>query len=61
MSKKRITIGVANEKEKSFDVEELEKWVPTNVSHFSDTVYFKHVDTCYSMLKVDFDKLFNTK
>ena len=61
MSKQTVTIGVANEKEKNIDVEELKTWVPKNISYFSDTVYFKQDNVYYSMKRLDYDKIFTKK
>ena len=47
MTKQTISVGVANEKEKNFDIEELKSWNPKNINYFSDTVYFKHEDTYF--------------
>jgi len=58
MTKQTISVGVANEKEKNFDIEELKSWNPKNINYFSDTVYFKHEDTYFSMKRQDFDKIF---
>ena len=61
MTKQTVNVGVANEKEKNIDVEELKTWSPKNVSYFSDTVYFKHDGTYFSMKRLDYDKLFPKK
>jgi len=61
MNKEIISVGVANEKEKSIEIEELKTWSPKNINYFSDTVYFKHGDTYYSMKRLDYDKIFNQK
>jgi hypothetical protein len=61
MTKQTVNVGVANEKEKNIDVEELKTWSPKNVIYFSDTVYFKHDGTYYSMKRLDYDKLFPKK
>jgi hypothetical protein len=61
MDKQTISVGVANEKEKNIDVEELKTWTPKNISYFSDTVYFKYDGTYYSIKRLDYDKIFNQK
>lgn len=53
-----ITIGVANEGQLNVSANDLKDWVPKNISYFSDTVYFKHQDTFYSMKRVDFSNIF---
>lgn len=58
MTKLTVSVGVANETERNFDVEILKTWEPKNINYFSDTVYFKHEDTYYSMKRQDFDKIF---
>lgn len=58
MTKQTLSVGVANETEKNFDVEILKTWEPKNINYFGDTVYFKHEETYYSMKRQDFDKIF---
>lgn len=58
MTKKTVTIGIANEKEKNFEVETVATWKPTNVTFASDTVYFKHDKVFYSMKRLDYDSIF---
>lgn len=53
-----IKIGVANDTEKNMSLEELSKWVPTNIHMFGDTAYFKHDKVYYSMTINDFNKLY---
>ncbi len=54
-----IKVGVANDKEKAFSVDELKKWTPTNISYFRDVVYFKHDGVYYNMITTDFKKIYN--
>jgi len=56
-----VKVGVANETEKNLPIDEVQKWTPKNVNYFGDTVYFKNDKTYYSMKRLDFDKIFNTK
>lgn len=58
MSEEIIKIGVANEGELSLSVNVLKEWKPTNVTQFSDTVFFKVDDKYYSMKAIDFRKLY---
>jgi len=59
MAKDSVLVGMANEGELSILVETLKKWEPTNISYFSDIVYFKHEDAYYSMKRIDFKDIFN--
>jgi acyl-coenzyme A synthetase/AMP-(fatty) acid ligase len=59
MSKQVVTIGVANDKEKNVEVDELKNWTPKNVNYFRDTVYFKYDGIFYSMGRIDYDKIFS--
>jgi hypothetical protein len=59
MAKESILVGMANEGELSIPVEKLKTWVPTNISYFSDIVYFKHEDAYFSMKRMDFKEIFN--
>lgn len=61
MIKQTIAVGVANEKEKNIEVDELKNWSPKNISYFSDTVYFKHDGVFYSMKRMDYDKIYPKK
>lgn len=54
-----IKVGVANDKEKSFTVDELKKWVPTKINYFRDIVYFKHENVYYNMKITDFKTIYN--
>ena len=54
-----IKVGVANDKEKSFTVDELKKWVPTKINYFRDIVYFKHDGVYYNMKITDFKTIYN--
>lgn len=54
--KEKVTLGVANEKEISVDVEDLKTWEPKKISYFSDIVYFKYNDKFHSIKRIDFDK-----
>lgn len=58
MTKQTVSVGIANEAERNFDIEILKTWQPKNINYFSDTVYFKNEDTYYSMKRQDFDKIF---
>lgn len=58
MSEETINVGVANEGELSLSVSVLKEWKPTNVTQFSDTVFFKVKDKYYSMKAVDYRKLY---
>lgn len=51
-------VGVANEGERSFEVETLKTWQPKNINYFSDVVYFSHDKVYYSMKRVVFDQIF---
>ncbi len=51
-------LGVANEGEKSFEIEVLKTWQPKNVNYFSDVVYFSNDKIYYSMKRVLFDQIF---
>jgi hypothetical protein len=58
MAKESVMVGVANEGEKSFDVEELKTWQPKNINYFSDVVYFSNDKIYYSMKRTTFDQIF---
>lgn len=59
MAGNTVLIGVANEGEKSIEVEKIKDWEISKISYFSDMVYFKHSDTFYSMKRNDFKQIFN--
>jgi hypothetical protein len=56
--KETVMLGVANEGEKSFEIEVLKTWQPKNVNYFSDVVYFSNDKIYYSMKRVLFDQIF---
>jgi hypothetical protein len=58
MAKESVMVGVANEGEKSFDIEELKTWQPKNINYFSDVVYFSNDKIYYSMKRTTFDQIF---
>lgn len=58
MGKESVMVGVANEGEKSFDIEELKTWQPKNINYFSDVVYFSNDKIYYSMKRTTFDQIF---
>ena len=59
MGKEIVKVGFANEGEKNLEVDVVKTWEPKNISHFSDTTYFKHDGKYYAMKRVDFTKIFN--
>ena len=56
---KTVLLGIANEGEKSFSVEDIKTWEVGKVTYFADIVYFKCGDTYYSMKRADFKEIFN--
>lgn len=58
MAKEVVKVAIANQTEKNFDVDVVEKWVPTEITNIRDFVIFKHEDTYYSMKRVDFQKIY---
>jgi hypothetical protein len=58
MSVKKILIGVPNEGELSFNLEDVKSWKPTDISKLGEVVYFKHDDTYYSMKTLVFNEIF---
>jgi len=58
MTKQTISVGVANEMPKNFDIEELKTWSPSNITPTGDVVYFKHDGKFYTMKVVDFNQIF---
>ena len=60
MSKEMIKVGVANQKERNMDVEEIKQWVPKDIHYIGTIALFKHDDTYYSMTREDFTRIFNT-
>jgi hypothetical protein len=59
MAKETVKLGVANAGETNLDVDVVKTWIPKNINHFSDVVFFKHEKIYYSMKRVDFKKIFN--
>ncbi len=60
MGNETILIGVANQGETLFEVENVSKWAPTNITYVGDFVYFSVDKTYFSMRRTDFAKIFNT-
>ena len=58
MAKESVMVGIANESEKSIEVEVLKTWEPKNVNYFSDVVYFSNEKIYYSMKRATFDQIF---
>jgi hypothetical protein len=58
MDEQSIKVGIANEGEQLIPISVLEKWTPTNISQFGDTVFFKQDNTYFSMKVLDFRKFF---
>ena len=56
-----VKVGIANEKEKILNVEDIKNWSPKNIIYFSDTVYFKNDSIYYAMKRTDFNNIFNNK
>lgn len=56
---KTVLLGIANEGEMSFSVENVKTWEIGKVTYFSDIVYFKCDDKYYSMKRADFKEIFN--
>jgi len=54
-----VLVGIANEGEQRFKIEVVEKWEPTDINYFGDTVFFKHDSSYFSMKTIDFRKIFN--
>lgn len=54
-----VLVGVANDGEKSLDVEVVKLWEPKDINHFGDVIFFKHEKTYYSMKSIEFKKIFN--
>jgi hypothetical protein len=57
-TKEMIMVGVANEGEFSFNVEDIKLWEPKNITHSGLTVLFKHEDKFYLMKREDFKRIF---
>jgi len=58
MTKQTISVGIANETAKNFDVEVLKTWAPKNITPTGDTIYFQHEGKYYSMKAIDFNQLY---
>lgn len=56
---KTVLLGVANQGETSFSVENVKTWEIEKITYFSDIVYFKYGDSYYSMKRTDFKEIFN--
>lgn len=56
---KSITLAVANEGERNFDIELVRGWEPKKISYMGSTVFFEYDGTFYSMNTIDFKQLFN--
>lgn len=54
-----VMLGVANEGEKSFSIEELKTWEPKNITKVGDIVYFSHNKVFYTVKRIVFDQIFN--
>ena len=54
-----VRVGIANEGEINISLDIIEKWEPTNIKYFSETVFFKVDNTLYSMNIMEFKKIFN--
>jgi len=59
MADKRFLVGIANEGEKSFNIDEMKTWEISNISFLSDFVYFKKDGVFHSMKRKDFKEIFN--
>jgi hypothetical protein len=59
MAGNTVLVGVANEGEKSIEIEKIKDWEISKITYFSDMVYFKNADTFYSMKRNDFKQIFN--
>jgi hypothetical protein len=59
MGERMVLVGIANEGEKNFKVDELKTWNIDKIIYFSDIVYFKFEDTYFSMKRIDFKEIFN--
>jgi hypothetical protein len=59
MSDKIFLVGIANEGEKSFSIDEMKTWEISNFSFLSDFVYFKKDGVFHSMKRKDFKEIFN--
>lgn len=59
MTGNTVLVGMANEGEISMRIENIKEWQISNITYFSDVVYFKNVDTFYSMKRNDFKQIFN--
>ena len=59
MTGNTVLVGMANEGEISMRIENIKEWQISDITYFSDVVYFKNVDTFYSMKRNDFKQIFN--
>jgi len=53
-----VKVGVANSGEKNLEVDIVEKWEPKEINYIGTTVFFKHIDTFFSMTRDDFKRVF---
>jgi hypothetical protein len=59
MTGSTVLVGLANEGEISIKIETIKEWQISNISYFSDVVYFKGDNAYYSMKRNDFKQIFN--
>jgi hypothetical protein len=59
MGERMVLVGIANEGEKNFNVDEMKTWEISNISFLSDFVYFKKDGVFHSMKRKDFKEIFN--
>lgn len=53
-----VTLGVANEGERNFKIDEVLLWEKKKMSYIGDSVFFEANEVFYSMKKIDYVKHF---
>ena len=56
--KNTVTVGIANEGRRNFNVDEMSNWEPKKITYSGTSVFFKVEDTFYSMDRTDFEEIF---
>ena len=58
MTKKMISVGVANKAATAFELEVVKTWEPKNVVISKFIVFFQEGENNYSMNKADYNEIF---